>query len=185
MRNPRIGFVEYFLRNFTPARGVLIDVGCGSAQYRHTTDARYYGIDLTMDEYKPGVTRDPDILGSAMALPVRDGSVDVVFTVGTFLAFQDHRLALREFHRVLKSGGWVLLFDYNRQVQRKLQYKGGYGALPCWTRDDLRRLIAAHGFQHCQSLVPVARPVGILERTVRLMLSDVMPQWAIVAGVKP
>lgn len=100
---------------------VVLDVGCGHGR----------SLPLLMEAFRPqhlvGVDREPLVLANAARrakaiggavtlirgdcswLPLRDGSVDLVFCHQTFHHLVDQTRALQEFHRVLRPGG-VLLF---------------------------------------------------------------------------
>ena len=74
-----------------------LDVGCGPTCRPH-----FAGVDL---EPYLGVK----VVGSAEALPFRDGSVDLV-SLDHVVEHVDLVEALREAHRVLRPGGWVELW---------------------------------------------------------------------------
>jgi ubiquinone/menaquinone biosynthesis C-methylase UbiE len=100
---------------------VVLDVGCGHGR----------SLPLLMEAFRPewliGVDREEGVLINAVSraaaigpsvtllrgdcswLPLRDGSVDLVFCHQTFHHLVDQERALQEFHRVLRPGG-VLLF---------------------------------------------------------------------------
>ena len=106
---------------------VVLDVGCGHGR----------SLPLLMDAFRPecliGVDRENRVLnnarprasaigasvaliqGDCSRLPLRDGSVDLVFCHQTFHHLVDQERALREFHRVLRPFG-VLLFAESTRV---------------------------------------------------------------------
>jgi SAM-dependent methyltransferase len=84
-------------------RGVVVDVGCGDRPYWSLIPAeRYIGVDLD-----PGV--GPDVVGSATSLPLEDESADCVLCISVIEEVEDPPLAFREFARVLRPGGSVVL----------------------------------------------------------------------------
>ncbi len=84
-------------------QGVVVDVGCGDRPYRSlVASERYVGVDLD-----PAVA--PDVVGSATRLPLDDASADCVLCVSVIEEVDDPPLALREFARVLRPGGSVIL----------------------------------------------------------------------------
>jgi SAM-dependent methyltransferase len=180
-----IPFVSYQLhRRVTPA-GTVVDLGCGPDRYRAPlAPARYVGIDITADDYRPGMPRQVDIVASARQLPLADSSADLVFSVSAFHLFPDPPTVLGEIRRILKPGGQVLLFDYNRRTQRRLA-AAEKRVLPCWTQLQLRRLVAQAGFDRCEVLTPLDRPVAAPLRWLRLLAQEWFGTWAIVAGQKP
>jgi ubiquinone/menaquinone biosynthesis C-methylase UbiE len=179
-----IPFVEYYLNHFAMPGQRILDVGCGTAQYRHSTRAAYVGLDYTNDPFPDGFARDVDIVAFASSIPEPDQSFDLIFAVGAFYQFPEREKALHEFYRLLKAGGRVLLFDYNRRTQRRLEVREGKQR-PCWTQWELRSILAAAGFKDCDLLVPrVCREVKGGERIFRLAAEEVIGMWAVVTGVK-
>lgn len=53
--------------------------------------------------------------GNADALPIDDGSMDFIICSAAFKNFKEPLKAMREMHRVLKSGGTALILDMNRE----------------------------------------------------------------------
>jgi SAM-dependent methyltransferase len=51
------------------------------------------------------------VAGSASALPLRNGALDVVYAAGSAPHFSDMRAVLRECHRVLRPGGLVVMTE--------------------------------------------------------------------------
>src|SRR5207245_4753001 len=120
-KNPRIAFVEYYLRKFSKNGDEIIDIGCGAAQYRHSTSAHYVGLDLNGDPYSENCPRDADIIGSGMQLPIIKEQFDLVFTFGALYQMTDPYKAIVEFYRILKPNGRVVLIEYNRRTEKRLQ----------------------------------------------------------------
>ena len=84
----------------------LVDVGCGAGDA--LTVARKRGADVVGID--PSSTADPTVRGDATALPVRNGSVDVVLAECA-LCLTDLPVALEEVHRVLNDRGRLALSD--------------------------------------------------------------------------
>jgi SAM-dependent methyltransferase len=78
-----------------PAEGLLLDLGGGN---RQVDDARYINLDYS--DYS-----EPDLIGDAAQLPLRDGAVDAVYSSGVFEHLRDPVRAGAEVARVLKPGG--------------------------------------------------------------------------------
>ena len=102
-----------------PARGLLLDVGCGSGQTmawfaRQHPHWRRVGLDVAVDGLiaarRLGVTTVTS--ASALDLPITSESVDLVITLDVLqhlpLSGGDSR-ALSEIHRVLKPGGYAFI----------------------------------------------------------------------------
>lgn len=54
------------------------------------------------------------VFGSVTSLPFADATFDLVFSHGVIHHIEDTDKAIREFHRVLKPGGTVIVMVYNR-----------------------------------------------------------------------
>jgi UDP-N-acetylmuramate-alanine ligase len=126
-------FVRTLLRRYGREQDRVLDVGCGPAPYREWVLGEYIGLDVTDRPYKTGLPRRVDVVGSAAALPLAAGSIDLIFSKSAFYLLPNPEAALEEFLRVLKAGGRMLLFDYNRRTQSGMMKVDG-SRLPCWTQ---------------------------------------------------
>lgn len=87
--------------------GDILDVGGGSVRryaglFKRKT--KYFTLDINPELH-------PDILGSADAIPVPDSSFDSIVCTQVIGDVLEPRKVIREFHRVLKPGGTVLLTE--------------------------------------------------------------------------
>jgi SAM-dependent methyltransferase len=94
-----------------PAGSVVADVGCGTG--RHSVRLadrgfRVIGIDPLPRELGPDIEFR---LGVAEKLPLDDDSVDLVWCRDVLVHAPDLDAAYREFARVLRSGGRVLVYQ--------------------------------------------------------------------------
>lgn len=179
----RLGFVEYHLRRYVRKNDVILDIGCGMGQYRYSTDAFYVGLDLTNEPYGDKGPRGVDVVASGTDIPARSESYDLVFSVGALFQMTSPCRVLGECYRIVKPGGRVLIFDYNRRTQKRLEISERHKR-PCWTQWGLKRLLQAAGFAQCDLLLPVCHEVGAVERRIRLYRNELRGAWAIVTGVK-
>jgi len=161
----------------------VLDVGCGASLYRRSTEGRYVGIDISTAPYGENCPRDLDVVGSGVDVPFRSGVFDLIFSVSAFFQFPDPARALCEYHRILKSGGRLILFDYNRRIQKDLEIRENMKR-PCWTQWGLKKLVSSTGFRDCEILPPFPREINGFERYLRLLEEELRGQWAIVTGVK-
>jgi SAM-dependent methyltransferase len=86
----------------------VLDVGCGAGEA--LAAARERGADAVGVDPDPSSNAERAVRGDATALPVRDGSVDVLLAE-CVLCLTDLPVALGEAHRVLASGGRLALSD--------------------------------------------------------------------------
>jgi len=106
---------------------VLVDLGCGPAMLlpeiaEATPAARLLGVDPSrpMLRLATRVLSDAPpgsyglLEGRAEAIPLRDGTVDVVVALKNLHEWEDARQGLAEVARVLRPGGVLVLSDSNR-----------------------------------------------------------------------
>jgi SAM-dependent methyltransferase len=177
-----VPFVVETLRAYAGRGDRILDVGCGPALYRGVTEADYVGLDITDGPYLDGVNRDVDIVAPVERIPVESGAFDLVFSLSAFYQASDPRAGLSEIHRVLRPGGRLLLFDYNRRAQRALTTGEGQPR-PAWTQWDLRRRVVRAGFRDARLLVAAKRQPAGVARWLRLIDEELRGQWAIVTAI--
>lgn len=103
---------------------MVLEVGCGagvdSAEFARngarviSTDLTRTGTELTRDLLKESGLPRAVIQSDAKALPFKDGTFDCVYSFGVLHHFPEIEAALAEIHRVLKSGGQVMVMLYHR-----------------------------------------------------------------------
>jgi len=96
----------------------ILDLGCGTGRFTEALaahfDAAVVGVDPStkmLDQARKKL-RDPRVQyqpGSGEAVPLADGSVDLVFMSMCFHHFTDPKAAARECRRVLRDGGPAVL----------------------------------------------------------------------------
>ncbi|MFB6222156.1 MAG: class I SAM-dependent methyltransferase [Haloarcula sp.] len=122
----------------------LLEVGCGAGDALAL--ARERGADAVGIDPAPGV--NCAVSGDATALPVRDGSVDVVLAE-CVLCLTDLPQSLAEAHRVLDDGGRLALSDVVIEGDQPAVPEQVADAL-CLTgarsRDRLRKQLETAGF---------------------------------------
>jgi ubiquinone/menaquinone biosynthesis C-methylase UbiE len=150
----------------------VLDLACGTglvarlAASRVGARGRVTGVDLNSGMISiarslpvPGGARIEWVEGSALAIPLPDGSVDVVLCQQGLQFFPDKALALREMRRVLDRGGrlalsvWSSTGVYNSVLGEALARFAGEGVASrfCASRrvpakEELERLAVGAGF---------------------------------------
>jgi SAM-dependent methyltransferase len=131
--------LEFILRRCGLASGsVLVDVGCGTG----ISSRLFAGEGLSVIGIEPNAEmrasaeaaekEDPPFLGPvyrdgrAEATGLAAGSADAVLAAQAFHWFEPEA-ALREFHRILKAGGWAILLWNERQESDP--FTAAYGAV--------------------------------------------------------
>lgn len=115
--------------------GLLVDLGCGEKPYAPLFRERTVGVDRT---YRHG---DPDIVGFAEALPIRDGAAGTVLSTQSLEHADDPAVLLDEAFRVLVPGGTLLLSTHGVFIHHPDPHD--YWR---WTEEGLIRLFESRGF---------------------------------------
>jgi len=103
-------------------RGLVLDVGCGP----HKTFPHFIGIDNRKDTALFGVQMDPDLtIPDATELRlIASRSVDAVFSSHLLEHITDYKKALREWWRVIKPGGHLVLYLPHADLYPRIGTKG-------------------------------------------------------------
>lgn len=115
--------VKYEVVQFT--RGNVLDIGCGPKKaFPH-----FVGVDSCKDTELFGIQIQPDVVvEDACHLPMfEDGSQDAVFSSHLLEHIEDYRAALKEWWRVIRPGGHLILYLPHRDFYPNV---GQYGANP-------------------------------------------------------
>lgn len=97
--------VKYDIVRFT--RGRVLDIGCGPFKaFPH-----FIGVDNLHHAREFGWQMQPDIVGDAYDLSLfGDGAIDAVFSSHTLEHLENTKDALKEWWRVIKKGGFLVLY---------------------------------------------------------------------------
>lgn len=159
------------LEKYLPQKSELdvLDVGCGTG-YNLKLLERYgkaQGVDMSPEALRfcqeRGVTNVK--LHEAEVLPFEDESFDLVTAFDVIEHIEDDRQALGECYRLLKPGGWCLIYtpalpwmynDHDRKVHHKRRY----------VRSELGEKMLAAGFElhHLSYVNLFILPVVLLAR---------------------
>jgi len=103
----------------------ILDVGCGSGGWLRmllewgAAPARLHGLDLLEERITEARSLSPPdldlIVGNAWPLPFPDNSMDLCAASTVFSSILDkaaRRALAQEMTRVVKRGGWIMIFDF-------------------------------------------------------------------------
>ena len=146
------------------ARGLLVDVGCGSRPFEgvfHGHVAGSIGIDLARPTHAR--TRPPDLFARGEALPLRGESVDTVLALSMITYLPRPIEMLAEAHRVLRPDG-ILIVEFTQFATRHDPHEyfrfTPYGA---------KRLLEESGFEAIE-----VQALGGLWARVGLAMTEVL-----------
>lgn len=125
---------KWLLRFSNLYKGSLYDLGCGEMPHKEwllNFADKYTGVDWDSSLHK----LKADILADLnMTLPIADEVADTVFSISVMEHLCEPQAFLNEAHRILKTGGWIILqvpfmwqvheapYDYFRFTRYGLQY---------------------------------------------------------------
>jgi SAM-dependent methyltransferase len=151
LRAPLAAWIRAEAAATRPAR--VLDVGCGVKPYYPYFEpwvSEYVGVDIVEN---PAA----DLLGPVEALPVADGSYDLVLCNQVLEHCDDPAQAVRELARVTAPGGRVLASTHGVMV-----YHPSPNDLWRWTHVGLARLFEANGDWQDVTVRPGAGTVACL-----------------------
>jgi len=172
-----------FLRHF-PGGGLVLDAGCGRSLFteiRPDWPFRIVAGDVDLGLIASRRAAFPAVrwlVSGADVLPFRERSFDALFAGELIEHLEDPRLGLREFRRVLRPGGTLVLTTPNRLRLANLadgsERPYGPDHLSELTYDELAALLPAEGFEvvgatglHLELLINWLSPLPKLDRLQR------------------
>lgn len=130
---PKVHTDEYW-NNVTPLikgieNPVFLDIGCGPGLllrdlYQRFSPKKVIGVDLSRDMLKMAeeILNEPLKAGKAQLIlqhmqenPTLPGNVDAIFSSRVLRSFEDQFTIFKSMHRSLKSGGFLIVLDWDRQ----------------------------------------------------------------------
>lgn len=165
----------------------VLEVGCGDKRFRPLFPGTYVGLDLPASQY---LREPPELPASVEDIPAEDASFDLVFGVAVFLVVPDVDLAFRECRRVLKPGGTLLVFDYQREVCKQLARSDPDNHRHAWDARELGDRLRAAGFEAVNDrsgLVDTADgpPLPLLARRRIRRAMGTVGTWLILEARRP
>jgi SAM-dependent methyltransferase len=121
--------------------GRLLDAGCGARRYRDMFEWESY-VGLELDH-----RHNPDVVGDLRDMPFGSDVFDAILSNQVLEHVDDIHRAFREFHRVLKPGGYLCVTV--PFIARTHELPHDYWRI---SEYGLRYLLSRHGFQEVEIL---------------------------------
>ncbi|MFN0101708.1 MAG: class I SAM-dependent methyltransferase [Bryobacteraceae bacterium] len=170
--------------------GRVLEAGCGTGHFARALAARYrwpmFPLDLGWEGLKHGKGLGIDRLtqGDIQSLPYRDGVFDAVVSMDVIVHMPrgEERKPMREFHRVLKPGGFLALRASALDILRSHHSRFAMERQR-FTRSRLIQLAENTGFNvlRCTYANSLLLPVALLKFRVVEPLLGGQPE----SGVRP
>lgn len=159
--SPAIELIQRFI-NTVGTDSKILDAGCaGGRDCRIFKDRKLMpvGIDLSMSLIEVARKKNPDIEfhhGSFLDLPFEDLSFDGVWSHASLLhleTIEEVQIALKEFYRVLRPGGFLHVFVKQQTGKEKTttaahSFSGDFKRFfQFFTKQEMRKLIEEAGFK--------------------------------------
>ncbi|WP_053217247.1 class I SAM-dependent methyltransferase [Virgibacillus senegalensis] len=143
----------------------VLDVGCGTGQTIAYIAEKFrctvYGIDhheemvLKAKSRIAGIAVPPRVLlGRIEKLPFEDNSFDIILSESV-TAFTQIQSALKEYHRVLKNDGMLIMNELTKidllEPEEETNFKEFYGFSELLKEREWKKRIAEAGFKHINS----------------------------------
>jgi SAM-dependent methyltransferase len=167
---------EWLRREGSAAAGRrVLDVGCGSKPYYpfFAGAAEYVGVDVVESP-------SADLVGPVEALPVADGSFDIVLCTQVLEHVDDPAAAVRELHRVTTPGGRVLASTHGVQV-----FHPNPNDYWRWTQPGLRRLFESNAEWASVDVQPGAGSAAGLAMLIARFLHLLAKRAHVAAAARP
>ncbi len=138
------------LRPHLPTRLTMLDIGSGANNNDYVNGIiqteQIVAIDISRAMLHENTARHKILADAEFPLPIRSNSIDLItsFYLMRYLSQEDQGRLIREIHRVLRPGGWMVLVDLpqNNYEHQKAKF------LP-------HHLVEEHGNQGFFQLTPV------------------------------
>lgn len=186
-------------------QGNVLDVGCADRWIeRHCAkEACYIGLDYPATGAQLYAAA-PDLFADAACLPLTDRSIDALVCLEVLEHVRDHQGALREFARVLKPGGLLLLsmpfmypvhdapHDYQRLTEYGLQRDLAQAGFEAIRLTRAGNAIRSAGLLYCLALagglhqrrhwfdylrLPFVALAVLMVNLVSVAAAAVLPDW--------
>jgi len=100
---------------------VILNAGSGGVSYY--TKGKIINLDIVEENIKEF---ENHIVSSITCIPLEDNSVDMIICVGSVINYADITLSIKEFNRILKVGG-LLILEFERSNSADFLFSKNYG----------------------------------------------------------
>lgn len=141
--------------------GSFLDLGCGNGEVTKEIATKFkieqiWGSDVYDSKQAPEGVNYLQVENNQLGLP--DDSVELLTCFMTMHHFEDFDLMMQTITRVLKPGSYLFIREHdvppgNLKLKKTLddlhkKFPDHAGPINYWSRDDLRKELAKHGFRH-------------------------------------
>lgn len=165
------------LRNSVVKNGLVLDVGSATGDYAIDLWNDGYDIvccDIDLEKLRTMKTKERNldaVEGNAIGLPFKDESFETVMSLNSFRYFADGLGSLKEFHRILKPDGLLVLLDHNRLCPDSLFFT--HDVLRYYTLEEMKKMLVKTGFRILSEELVFIPPTWIPASTLNTV-SDCM-----------
>ena len=175
-----------------PKESLVLDAGCGEGatalQLARDYGLRVRGIDVlefnvkrAQEKARKGNLDIKFAVANYNKIPFQDDTFDAVYAMETVSHSPDYRMTLREFQRVLKPGGVLVLFEYtippddqltpiDRRNWQRIADGSSMASLHSFRHGTMSKLLADAGFGHVSERDITARTMPMLKRFYQLAI---------------
>lgn len=159
----------------------VIDVGCGGGRYSRYLHNKGYDV-LAIDKYKEmAVSLEKDNIEFKQAemcfLPVEDNTFDLILSIGVIhnaTVRQEFIATIKEFNRILKPGGYVILSVFTsdiitddlEHIGQNIYFVKGRPSMVLLSKEEINDICKENGFYIDKFVDEHVTDVGIGKRNV-------------------
>ena len=167
-------------------RMLVVDVGSGPGGPARAVfpDARIVAMDVSLMPLRANTSADERVVGDAARVPCRTGSLAALCAFDVLEHLEDDMGALREWHRVLRPGGWLVLTVPAYQALWSA-HDDLNGHRRRYRRRALQRLLSDTGFlvRRLTYFSTILLPAVALVRWTQRLLKSRRPQEVSSSGL--
>lgn len=155
-----------------PTNSLVLDAGCGEGNVAINLAEKYglriYGVDLLDFAVNKAISKSKELIlqnkvkfkiGDYTKLDFPDKTFDGIYTMETLVHVPNYKKALKEFYRVLKPNGKLVLFEYSMASRKKFTPKelkiadmvneeSGMHSLPYFVHGKFPQILKNAGFEN-------------------------------------